>query len=428
MGVRSMGMGGAFVGLADDLSASYWNPAGGAQLQDVRVTGMYGSLFNDKTRNTWIAFHVPTKEDIHLTFSYSDQFFTDTGGAREDVYTGSIAVPVTKNRRFMGGTSFRYMYGNFRFPGGTVRGQGVDLGLLYLLPLPKNKQLHFGLALTDLFTTVRYATGVEQDVPFMFTPGVAFKFDPDTSADLDFSWADTRQISTEDRFRFRGGLEHWFFNHQWGIRAGYEKYTTLPGQMAVGASYQTKKWAVDYAYGNHPRDLGNSHRISLSWNWARHVEVPPEEITPINLTCLLGDQKIYLSWELPLKARVEGYWVYYRTDQEKEFHRRRPDDIETNYCVLRGAANGVNYHIYVRLISAGKQGPPSQEVSVSPRPLLPEAKPFFDRGVNHLNSGSIAEGLAAARQAEQLDPQNYDIKELIRRLQQAHKEGLLKGP
>ena len=34
IGIRALGMGGAFVGLANDYSASYWNPAGLGQGRD----------------------------------------------------------------------------------------------------------------------------------------------------------------------------------------------------------------------------------------------------------------------------------------------------------------------------------------------------------------------------------------------------------
>ena len=41
VGVRAMGMGGAFVGVADDFTAMYWNPAGLAQMQRREVAGVF---------------------------------------------------------------------------------------------------------------------------------------------------------------------------------------------------------------------------------------------------------------------------------------------------------------------------------------------------------------------------------------------------
>lgn len=51
VGVRAMGMGGAFLGVADDFSAVYWNPAGLAQMahREVQVSFLRNSLSNDAT-------------------------------------------------------------------------------------------------------------------------------------------------------------------------------------------------------------------------------------------------------------------------------------------------------------------------------------------------------------------------------------------
>jgi len=51
VGVRAMGMGGAFLGVADDFSALYWNPAGLAQMRrnEVQVSFLRNSFASDAT-------------------------------------------------------------------------------------------------------------------------------------------------------------------------------------------------------------------------------------------------------------------------------------------------------------------------------------------------------------------------------------------
>ncbi len=44
VGVRALGMGGAFTGIADDYSASYWNPAGLGQMRRMELTAGFNSL------------------------------------------------------------------------------------------------------------------------------------------------------------------------------------------------------------------------------------------------------------------------------------------------------------------------------------------------------------------------------------------------
>ncbi|HEY5037458.1 MAG TPA: hypothetical protein VIJ93_00130 [bacterium] len=77
VGVRAMGMSGAFAAIADDPSAAYWNPAGLAQLEEPQLLGMYGSYYNDKNRNLYFSFHYPLPNDIHLSISSNNLFYTD---------------------------------------------------------------------------------------------------------------------------------------------------------------------------------------------------------------------------------------------------------------------------------------------------------------------------------------------------------------
>ena len=48
VGARALGMGAAFVALADDLSAAVWNPAGLARIEGVSVGGMYTDKFGQE--------------------------------------------------------------------------------------------------------------------------------------------------------------------------------------------------------------------------------------------------------------------------------------------------------------------------------------------------------------------------------------------
>ena len=44
MGARALGMGGAFVAVADDANAIYYNPAGLAYMEGRNITSLYSSL------------------------------------------------------------------------------------------------------------------------------------------------------------------------------------------------------------------------------------------------------------------------------------------------------------------------------------------------------------------------------------------------
>ncbi len=58
-GARALGMGGAFVGLADDVSAVWWNPAGLTQLERMEITTLYAPLW-ESTHYNFLGYAHPT--------------------------------------------------------------------------------------------------------------------------------------------------------------------------------------------------------------------------------------------------------------------------------------------------------------------------------------------------------------------------------
>ncbi|NIT61064.1 MAG: hypothetical protein GWN00_34135 [Aliifodinibius sp.] len=59
IGARGMALGGAYVSVANDGSAFYWNPAGAATLLRAEVSGMYASLFKSLATHFYIGFTRP---------------------------------------------------------------------------------------------------------------------------------------------------------------------------------------------------------------------------------------------------------------------------------------------------------------------------------------------------------------------------------
>ena len=428
VGTRAMGLSGAFVAVADDASAAYWNPAGLVQLDQPQVLGMFGSYLNDKNRDLYFSFHYPLPDDIHLALSTDILFYTDISGSHEDQYTGSVAIPMdfVSEKRLLFGANFRYLFADTGSSGGgTVQGTGVDLGFLFRQPFKDNTEFKAGLVLTDLSTAVRYdSTGVEQPVPSVLTLGLAYQFDPYTVVTSDMPWtlSNDALFGGED-VRFRGGVEHWFFDGRLGLRAGFISFVTLPGEFSVGASYRVTDWSVDYAYANHP-DLGNDHRLSASYFFNAG---PPGivEPKPFMVQSLVGDGEIYLKWDIPKGSQADGYLVYYRTDDMKDFQRAKQELLQTKYCLLKGAQNAVRYHILIRSVVGGQEKYACNEWVVTARPMLDDAKKYYDQGVNNFNQNKISSALYQARKAEEFDPNNYDIKNLIRKLETTHHEGLV---
>jgi hypothetical protein len=428
VGTRAMGLAGAFVAVADDPSASYWNPAGIAQLSQPEIYGMFGSYFNDKDENAYLSFEGILKNDIHFGVSANTLFYTDIPGSHEDQYTFTAAIPLDKgaDHRWFAGLNARYLFADTGSSGqGTVQGVGVDLGLLFKQPLDNNMRLNAGLVLTDVSTTIRFdQSGEEQSIPSILTPGVAFYFDPETLLDVDVPWTlDNDVLLNEQNVRIRSGIEHWFLDGRLGLRGGFTSFLTLPGDFSLGASYRNQQWSIEYAFMTHSDNLGNSHRLSVNWDF----EGPggPPQPKPFIVASYVGDQMIYLKWGIPQGSQADGYYIYLRTDSETDFHRAKQQPLTGDYCLLRGAQNGVKYHLYVRSVVGGEEKYRCDEWITIPRPMSDEARHFYDAGVQSFNANDMPSALFSTRKAEEMDPNNYEIKDLLRKMENTHHEGLV---
>ncbi len=63
VGGRALGMGGAFVGVADDVTASFWNPAGLAQLNRKELSFMHAETFGSLLNQDFVAFALPLMQE-----------------------------------------------------------------------------------------------------------------------------------------------------------------------------------------------------------------------------------------------------------------------------------------------------------------------------------------------------------------------------
>lgn len=77
IGARPAGMGEAFVGVADDGNALYWNPAGMAFLNHHEITSMYTDLYGIGVNNSYLAYTYPITDRFALGFDWSSLSFQD---------------------------------------------------------------------------------------------------------------------------------------------------------------------------------------------------------------------------------------------------------------------------------------------------------------------------------------------------------------
>jgi len=118
VGARSMGMGGAFVTVADDVNAAYWNSAGLIQIASVCVGGTYESRYSGLVEFQCVAGSLfsPTL-GVGFIWAHLDMY---------SMYSVSAAIGLGKLA--VGGTGKVY---SFSVPGQRASGIGIDVGGLY---------------------------------------------------------------------------------------------------------------------------------------------------------------------------------------------------------------------------------------------------------------------------------------------------------
>jgi long-subunit fatty acid transport protein len=284
VGARAIGMGEAFVAVANDPSAVYWNPAGLASLQRREVAVSHTQWPADVQYNH-VTLILPSRrfggsialqmgvlgtridETSELmpfgtgrTFSYSDLV---VGGAYSRRWTDKLLV----------GVGMKYVREDLgsQVGGPTTQAMLFDVGSIYYLGLGSvriaTSLTNFGPSLRPSGTYVSpYDGSTAQydgfDPPLMFRYGVAFEPIENDVQRLTTSF-EVNQPADNERL-VKAGAE-WLFHGTFALRGGYNfgadalKWSTGAG---FNGSFANLRGALDYAYTD-GGPLGAVHRMSL---------------------------------------------------------------------------------------------------------------------------------------------------------------------
>ncbi|MGE5588689.1 MAG: hypothetical protein ACM3ZO_10835 [Clostridia bacterium] len=276
VGARPLAMGGAFIAVADDSSAVYWNPAGLAWFVQRQVS-LTSTLNNRDAFNydEFLAYasHGPAPRwGAGLGFVAEHVGSLDgSGGYRASrwlVYSAGYSVLPD----IALGANLRYEIHARRSPGsGLVLGSrwGMDLALL----CRASPELSLGLLVQDAgLSPVRWGDGREETVRVNVRPGVAYRPDPATIIAVDLydvgALASGAQEGTGCTFAVRAGVERRVWGHL-TARLGYYGISPAVGAITCGAGWQGDTWQVDYVYlgagtiPGHP-GLGGTHQIGVT--------------------------------------------------------------------------------------------------------------------------------------------------------------------
>jgi hypothetical protein len=270
-GVRPLGLGGAFVAVANDVTAGYWNPAGLGQLAEPQFAVMYSLLSLDRKYN-YVAAAYPFAALGVVSVSWINyQVGKIEGRDRTGAITGEFSN---------GENAFLFSYGktlssSFAL-GGTVKllrhdlaqrsasGIGYDLGVLF----KPGEFLTLGASRQNLHAQLRWDDPAKTKEKFspLTRLGAQIKPRPFVNLSVDY------EMMAPGKNKFHAGGE-FFLSRFAGLRAGNDG-----GAMAFGASFfapaSRHSLSLDYALSRDRIDESLTHQFALVFKF-NHVSPPP---------------------------------------------------------------------------------------------------------------------------------------------------------
>ena len=255
-GARSMGMGKAFTGLADDPSAIYYNPAGLALQNPLQVTAQHVFLFED----TFFDFGAVTYPVsgigtfalsfiglTSLNYDYRDALWNETFddfAVLQQAYVLSYARDIFS--WLAAGMNFKLV--NETVFDATSIGYGLDIGLMFT----PSDIISFGLSVMNVLPANMKLSQQAEYLPITIKFGAALKlFGERIIPVLDME----QELSGKD-FKFRMGIELYPIQ-QVAVRAGLDET-----ELTFGLGAYFKPYRVDYSLAY--QELGFSHRVSFT--------------------------------------------------------------------------------------------------------------------------------------------------------------------
>lgn len=293
-GARANGLGEAFVAIADDATAGWWNVGALAFVPTRSLSFMYSALVPDLASDVnyqFLGYSSPAGDigtwGVNIVYlSYGKSIATGTEGntlgeftSWEGALTGSYAMNLGENVGV--GLSLKYIRVDLapaEFTQDNIEGSGssfaVDFGTLWKLP---KQRLNIGLAVTNAGPDIAFIDREQSDaLPFTARFGMAYTaFTDDVSnllvtADIEQSlvWLIDNDIDTRRSEIWHGGVEYRYVNLLAG-RIGYvydEDGDFSDATYGLGFIYKDKL-SLDYANVPQAQDLERVHRWSLSFTF-----------------------------------------------------------------------------------------------------------------------------------------------------------------
>jgi hypothetical protein len=250
-------MGEAFVALADDPSAIYWNPSGISQIKSTQILGMHSFWLEDMSYQYLSSVFVTNHGNLGVAISYSssgempkyNEDFQNEGTYTAYDAAGTVVYANVFKDVLSYGIGFKLIQQKIEEESAT--GFAADLGLLH--KVRGIEGLSIGLTLQNLGPKIKFIEKAEP-LPINIKGGLAYTRGAFTLVgDLNKPNDNDLRVNVGGEFVIAEIL---------ALRAGYETRSQLDDALTAGVGIGWRKIAVEYAYVPH-KELNDTHRISL---------------------------------------------------------------------------------------------------------------------------------------------------------------------
>lgn len=287
-GARPMGLGGAFVGLADDRNAVCWNPAGLMKMNDSGISFMWAKQLGLIPYN-YLCYsgNLGANQRIGGALIYSgDEVLSETTALISfaasltslgknlnnyvflDRFSGFVQkLAIAANVKIRWASFGNNTDGDPDRVTGDAFGYGLDLGMMWFV----SEKISAGMLWRDIYNDIGWNSSVSgsynEAVPSEFTFGASYRYSENTVAVIDMR----KSLHLDVEERIMVGVEQKVFKII-QLRGGIgqnigARYRNQDVSFGLGINQQLKSMNFNFDFAYILNDLKNTPRAGVSLNW-----------------------------------------------------------------------------------------------------------------------------------------------------------------